>query len=139
MNAQITLSDTHTAITEQSRYSTFKPDMPVIVVLENGRRTPGQWYADTIAASGNDEIYIDFGANWKLNATESALLKGFAMGVVAAVRKQVAEVTTPEHTVRGGKNARIYGGYGITHDMDCPGCKDTPYTSSPRSETYWAS
>jgi hypothetical protein len=29
--------------------------------------------------------------------------------------------------------------YGETHDMDCPGCVDTPFTASPRSETYWAS
>ena len=28
--------------------------------------------------------------------------------------------------------------YGRTHDMDCPGCQDTPFTLSPRSETYWA-
>lgn len=48
-------------------------------------------------------------------------------------------VTTPEPTVRGGKDARVYGAYGIRHDMDCPGCQDTPYLSSPRSETYWAS
>ena len=48
-------------------------------------------------------------------------------------------VTTPAHTVRGGKDASIYGAYGINHDMDCPGCKDTPYLISPRSDTYWTS
>lgn len=31
------------------------------------------------------------------------------------------------------------GHYGRTHDFNCPGCIDTPYTISPRSETYWAS
>jgi len=45
----------------------------------------------------------------------------------------------PVHTVRGGKPASIFGGYGVTHDMDCPGCKDTSFTASPRSETYWSS
>ena len=45
----------------------------------------------------------------------------------------------PKHTVRGGKDAREFGDYGVTHDMDCPGCKDIPFTASPRSETYWSS
>ncbi len=33
------------------------------------------------------------------------------------------------------------GAYGRTHDMDCPGfgCAATPFTLSPRSETYWSS
>ena len=81
----VQLSDTHTAIIEPGRSATFKPGMPVIVVLENGRRTPGQWYADTIAHSDSTELYLDFGANWKLNGNETAILKGFAMGVVAAL------------------------------------------------------
>lgn len=29
--------------------------------------------------------------------------------------------------------------YGFPHDLDCPGCVDTPFTASPRSETYWSS
>jgi hypothetical protein len=47
--------------------------------------------------------------------------------------------TEPVHTVRGGKPAREFGGYGVTHDMDCPGCQDTSFLASPRSETYWSS
>ncbi len=31
------------------------------------------------------------------------------------------------------------GAYGRVHDMDCPGCINTPFTASPRSETYWSS
>ena len=45
----------------------------------------------------------------------------------------------PRHTVRGGLDARLHGGYGVTHDMDCPGCQGVPFTASPRSETYWSS
>ena len=43
----------------------------------------------------------------------------------------------PVHT-RNGKADGPWD-YGMTHDMDCPGCKDTPFTASPRSETYWSS
>jgi hypothetical protein len=43
------------------------------------------------------------------------------------------------HTVRGGKPAAEFGDYGVTHDMDCPGCQDTSFLASPRSETYWQS
>ena len=42
------------------------------------------------------------------------------------------------HTVHGEVNTEGWP-YGTTHDMDCPGCQDTPFTASPRSETYWAS
>jgi hypothetical protein len=31
------------------------------------------------------------------------------------------------------------GEYGRTHDTDCPGCQNTSFTASPRSETYWSS
>lgn len=81
----ITLSATHTAEVETTRYGA---DRPVIVVYENGRRTPGQWFAETIAEGGpskySDGLYIDFGAGWKLDANEAALLFGFAVGVLAA-------------------------------------------------------
>ena len=49
------------------------------------------------------------------------------------------------HTVGGiviGTHGTKYADgipYGTTHDMDCPGCQNTPFTASPRSETYWAS
>ncbi len=43
------------------------------------------------------------------------------------------------HTI-GGKPPPPEGWrYGQTHDMDCPGCINTPFTASPRSETYWSS
>jgi hypothetical protein len=51
----------------------------------------------------------------------------------------------PKHTrggdVIGDPNGKYPNGiqYGQTHDMDCPGCANTPFTASPRSETYWAS
>lgn len=31
------------------------------------------------------------------------------------------------------------GSYGRTHDFNCPGCVNTSFLASPRSETYWAS
>lgn len=30
-------------------------------------------------------------------------------------------------------------GSDMFHAMDCPGCMNTPFTLSPRSETYWSS
>lgn len=50
------------------------------------------------------------------------------------------DVTRVTHTISG----RLIGPgnpgpYGRTHDMDCPGCQSTPFTASPRSETYWSS
>lgn len=46
-------------------------------------------------------------------------------------------ILRPQHKIRGEIGAK--GEYGQRHDMDCPGCQDTPFTLSPRSETYWAS
>jgi len=43
------------------------------------------------------------------------------------------------HTVRGLPIGPEGVAYGTTHDMSCPACQDTPFTASPRSETYWAS
>lgn len=42
------------------------------------------------------------------------------------------------HTVMG-KTSEDGWPYGTTHDYDCPGCQDTPFLISPRSETYWSS
>ena len=42
------------------------------------------------------------------------------------------------HTVNG-KTSDEGWAYGTTHDYDCPACQDTPFTASPRSETYWSS
>lgn len=45
----------------------------------------------------------------------------------------------PNHKVKGViKHSQVTWQYGERHDMDCPGCQDTPFTLSPRSETYWA-
>lgn len=65
----------------------------------------------------------------------------------AARRARIAEriaarraAQTP-HTINGqtAEQAPDLFTYGHTHDMDCPGCAGTPFTASPRSETYWAS
>lgn len=37
----------------------------------------------------------------------------------------------PAHVLRNGST--------MFHAMDCPGCANTPFTLSPRSETYWCS
>lgn len=81
---EITLSEKRTARTEPSR-SNFNPGMPVVHVYENARPTPGYWYVDTIAESRNTRIAIDFGAGWELNENETALLKGFCIGILQAM------------------------------------------------------
>ncbi len=130
----ITLSEKHTAEVETAHYGA---DRPVIRVLEDGRKTPGQWFAETLVEGGpskySDGLFIDFGAGWKLDAGEAALLYGFAVGVLAA------RPAKPVHTVHGKAIGPEGVPYGTTHDMDCPACQDTPFTASPRSETYWAS
>lgn len=132
MAVMIKLSETRTAQVETDKYGA---DRPVLVVFENGRRTPGQWFAETIAArTPSTPISIDFGAGWNLTTGESALLFGFAVGVLAA-----SKVERPVHTVRGKAIGPEGVPYGTTHDMDCPACQGTPFTASPRSETYWAS
>ena len=73
------LSETRTAIVETAKYGESRP---VIVVLENGRRTPGQWFATTIAESTACTISIDFSAHWDLTETETALLIGFAIDIL---------------------------------------------------------
>jgi len=79
-------------------------------------------------------------------ARELAAARWVALGAVIGTVTGIRQDLTPDlrtvevkHTVKGGKPASIYGGYGVTHDMDCPGCKDTSFTASPRSETYWSS
>jgi hypothetical protein len=51
----------------------------------------------------------------------------------------VPEPPRPVHTIRGKPIGPEGSAYGVTHDMDCPGCRDIPFTLSPRSETYWCS
>lgn len=43
------------------------------------------------------------------------------------------------HTIAGKPVGPEGSPYGVTHDYDCPGCADIPFTASPRSETYWSS
>jgi hypothetical protein len=38
-------------------------------------------------------------------------------------------VSRPQHVLRTGST--------MFHAMDCPGCVNTPFTASPRSESYW--
>ena len=45
---------------------------------------------------------------------------------------------SPVHRSRGRIVGREGIPYGQTHDMDCPGCADTPSLLSPRSDTYWS-
>lgn len=45
----------------------------------------------------------------------------------------------PQHLRRGQPAPPEGWPYGALHDPDCPACIDTPYTASPRSETYWSS
>jgi uncharacterized CHY-type Zn-finger protein len=49
---------------------------------------------------------------------------------VHRVRREELE-QHPLHTLRPGST--------MFHTMDCPGCQNTPFTASPRSETYWCS
>lgn len=139
MNPTITLSAKHTADVTSARDLLDRIERPVIRVFEDGRLTPGQWYAETLVEGGPskyaDGLYIDFGAGWKLDANEAALLYGFAVGVLATPATPAA----PVHTVRGRAIGPEGVPYGTTHDMDCPACQGTPFTASPRSETYWAS
>ncbi len=50
-------------------------------------------------------------------------------------------IHTVDHVAIGTPGTKYAKGipYGTTHDMDCPGCINTPFTASPRSETYWSS
>ena len=80
INATVQLSQKRAAHTGEYHGKT------TVAVTEEGRLTPGQWFAATIAQSDATEIYIDFGQGWKLDKNETAILKGFAMGVAAAER-----------------------------------------------------
>lgn len=83
MQTQIALNADYTAIVETSRYG---DDKPVIVLLQNGRRTPGQWFASTLCEhEANGPLYIDYGANWKIDADANRTLRAFAAQVLKAV------------------------------------------------------
>ena len=91
-------------------------------------------------------IYTDGSGTKSPIARELAASRWIALGeaitAITGLRQDIVPDTRtvePKHTVKGGKPAAIYGGYGVTHDMDCPGCEGTSFTASPRSETYWSS
>lgn len=69
---EITLSATRKASVEEYN------GKATIRVSENGRRTPGSWYAETIGSSAARIISIDFGQGWNLTEDESARLIEFA-------------------------------------------------------------
>jgi hypothetical protein len=79
MTPEITLSENRTAKVEEYQ------GRPTIRVYENGRKTPGSWFAHTLAERPMNigPIAIDFGARWNLTLDETALLVGFAVGVLA--------------------------------------------------------
>lgn len=77
-SARVELSADRTAIVGEYH------GKPTVAVIERGNTTPGQWFAETVASNEGDVIYIDFGQGWKLTPAETAILKGFAAGVVAA-------------------------------------------------------
>jgi hypothetical protein len=58
------------------------------------------------------------------------------------VRRPHVPAQAGQHTIGGLPIGPTNPGqYGRTHDSDCqgPGCRDVPFTLSPRSETYWSS
>lgn len=71
---------------------------------------------------------------------EGVTHEAMSASVLAEIRIKQDQVLhrAPRHTVRGQTSENGWP-YGVTHDMDCPACQDTPFTLSPRSETYWAS
>lgn len=85
-------------------------------------------------------------------AAEEAYAEGLDLlnGAIAAYKAMVERheaiergeeiITAASHTV-GGKTSAEGWAYGTQHDADCPACvaSGSSYTSSPRSETYWAS
>ncbi len=96
----------------------------------------GQQYATKRAALAAEAAYAD----------GQALLEGAIAAYRASVERYEAIqsgaeiITANDHTV-GGKTSTEGWAYGTTHDMACPAClaSGSSYTSSPRSETYWAS
>jgi len=111
--------------------------------------TPAQaWALVTEAQRGREAartVYTDGTKN--AIARELAggrwLALGEAIHAITGMRQDLTLMSPveakPVHTVRGKVIGEEGSPYGVTHDMDCPGCQDTPFTASPRSETYWSS
>lgn len=75
MTATITLDDRYTADVIDRNGS------PVVRVFDQGRITPGQWYASTIASRTNPHaaLDIDSGARWTISAEAATKLHAFAI------------------------------------------------------------
>jgi hypothetical protein len=109
--------------------------------------TPAQAWALVQEAQRGREaarlIYTDGAVNATRRELSAARWTALteAISLITGIKQdlRLEPAGSPVHTVKGGKPASIYGGYGVTHDMDCPGCQDTSFTASPRSETYWSS
>ena len=101
--------------------------------------------------NGRVRLFVEDGCGDRavvyLTATEAeALISDLRQRIAKPEPRPLLSVPTvdagpigKDHTVRGGKPAAQFGAYGVTHDMDCPGCEGTSFTASPRSETYWSS
>lgn len=71
----ITLNDEYTADAIE------RNGQPVLRLFQNGHITPGQWYASTIASRPEPTapLYIDHGANWKIDSDAAQKLYAFAL------------------------------------------------------------
>ncbi len=93
----------------------------------------------TAPVSRTTQLLIDalIAANKDGDTTEVAAIL-YALDKVAEKEAADAAAAPLAHTVRGESSSEGWA-YGVTHDADCPGCAGTDFTSSPRSESYWAS
>jgi hypothetical protein len=84
MTASIHLTDRYAAYVETKDYG---PDRPVVVVTQEGNRTPGQWFASTLIERGEPTgpLFIDYGAGWKLDTASHKALYFFAQAVLALI------------------------------------------------------
>lgn len=77
----IILDESYTAEVETSLRGEAHP---VIVVRQDGRRTPGSWFAETLAGSARNPrtpVAIDAGAGWTLSPDASEKLMRYAVAV----------------------------------------------------------
>lgn len=96
-------------------------------------RTEGALYEARHALSRAQELFERAKVEMEKSRAEAERFRAL---LVTLEEEQAAHKV---HTV-GGKPIPPEGvPYGTTHDYDCPACQDTPFTASPRSETYWAS
>jgi hypothetical protein len=100
-----------------------------------------QWKAAKAILDGHDgdpmaaERAINAAVGYGINEQTASLLTTLMWSHAADDPNTYSRIK--KHTVNGQTSAEGWP-YGTTHDMDCPGCSDTPFTSSPRSEAYWS-